>query len=198
MPPDYVCALYLCYKEAISCSVLFVVYFVLIWISYNIMWIRKYCMITTYIQMSLIWVKCKILTRWVRRWWTGSGLDLGGIQMPPSSSGKWGQMTCLKWLSTRQVTSATLCFGTGRGLMLVYCQSELEYILCWEVLTNCQGHFLELASTCAFAASNSVKALSFDLVHSQPAVSSHNSHMQMYHLEENGESNLRQLYRELT
>ena len=33
---------------------------------------------------------------------------------------RWGQVTCLKWLSINSPEGKTICFGTGRGLILVY------------------------------------------------------------------------------
>ena len=33
---------------------------------------------------------------------------------------RWGQITCIKWLSPTSDNGSVLCFGTGRGLILVY------------------------------------------------------------------------------
>jgi WD40 repeat protein len=41
-------------------------------------------------------------------------------QVIHDGGGKWGQITCMKWLGADM--SDTLCFGTGRGSMLVYRQ----------------------------------------------------------------------------
>jgi len=41
------------------------------------------------------------------------------------SGGKWGQITCVKWLPAEAAGAGdTLCFGTGRGLLLIYRQSK--------------------------------------------------------------------------
>lgn len=36
-----------------------------------------------------------------------------------SDGHRWGQITCLKWL-TSEAPAMTLCFGTGRGRVLIY------------------------------------------------------------------------------
>ncbi|KAF9470815.1 hypothetical protein BDN70DRAFT_901824, partial [Pholiota conissans] len=33
---------------------------------------------------------------------------------------RWGQITCIKWLSRTSDDCDRLCFGTGRGLVLLY------------------------------------------------------------------------------
>ena len=33
---------------------------------------------------------------------------------------RWGQITCIQWLTGVSDHSITLCFGTGRGLVLIY------------------------------------------------------------------------------
>jgi len=33
---------------------------------------------------------------------------------------RWGQITCVHWLTTFSDYGDTLCFGTGRGLVLIY------------------------------------------------------------------------------
>ena len=34
--------------------------------------------------------------------------------------GRWGQVTCAKWLPSISNNGEVLCFGTGRGLVLIY------------------------------------------------------------------------------
>ncbi len=33
---------------------------------------------------------------------------------------RWGQVTCLKWLAFNSSEGSVICFGTGRGFLLVY------------------------------------------------------------------------------
>jgi len=35
---------------------------------------------------------------------------------------RWGQVTCVKWLPSISNSGEVLCFGTGRGLVLIYHQ----------------------------------------------------------------------------
>lgn len=42
-------------------------------------------------------------------------------QVLQDHGGRWGQITSLKWIPTDTgVAGGTLCFGTGRGILLVY------------------------------------------------------------------------------
>ena len=39
------------------------------------------------------------------------------VQTIHDGGGKWGQITCVKWLGTEgEVAGESLCFGTGRGM----------------------------------------------------------------------------------
>ena len=42
------------------------------------------------------------------------------LQTLQDKSERWGQVTCLKRLSINSSEGNILCFGTGRGLILVY------------------------------------------------------------------------------
>ena len=42
------------------------------------------------------------------------------LQTLQDKSERWGQVTCLKWLSTTSPEGSILCFGTGRGIVLIY------------------------------------------------------------------------------
>jgi hypothetical protein len=37
---------------------------------------------------------------------------------------RWGQITCIQWLHGFSENSLTICFGTGRGLFLIYQQAK--------------------------------------------------------------------------
>ncbi len=44
---------------------------------------------------------------------------------------RWGQVTCVKWLSGTADSGSVLCFGTGRGLFLVYQRKEIVSEMKW-------------------------------------------------------------------
>jgi hypothetical protein len=37
---------------------------------------------------------------------------------------RWGQITCIQWLYGFSENSLAICFGTGRGLFLIYQQAK--------------------------------------------------------------------------
>jgi hypothetical protein len=128
-------------------------------------------------------------------------LDLRKIQMIHDNGGKWGQITCIKWLASEAgVTGETLCFGTGRGMVSVYCQSRFGVsipLISFNGGTDeGQGKFLELSNTRAFAISDSVEALAFDPTRSRLATSSHYGQVQVYCLEKNGEFGVKETSKE--
>ena len=41
-------------------------------------------------------------------------------QVIGNETARWGQITCVKWLSGISDNREALCFGTGRGLVLIY------------------------------------------------------------------------------
>ena len=114
------------------------------------------------------------------------------LQTIRDSGEKWGQITCVKWLSAG-VAGETLCIGTGRGLILLYRESKDGVCVAFlspqfdDNTESGQGNFFELSSTRAFAVSDSIEALTFDPTHGRLATSSHNGHIQMFCLEKNGE-----------
>jgi WD40 repeat protein len=116
------------------------------------------------------------------------------LQIICDSGERWGQITCVKWLSAGAgVACETLCIGTGRGLILLYRQSKNGVCIASvspqfdDNTKSGQGNFFELSSTRAFTASDSVEALTFDPTRGRLATSSHNGHIQMFCLEKNGE-----------
>jgi len=38
--------------------------------------------------------------------------------------GRWGQITCIQWLYGFSENPLTICFGTGRGLFVIYQQAR--------------------------------------------------------------------------
>lgn len=59
--------------------------------------------------------------------------------------GRWGQITCIKWLSGNSDNGNVMCFGTGRGLVLVYQRtkdvvSQYTYTQEWEDAHKSAGH----------------------------------------------------------
>lgn len=47
---------------------------------------------------------------------------------------RWGQITCIQWLNGFFENSLAICFGTGRGLFLIYQQTKdaVGFFLCDE------------------------------------------------------------------
>lgn len=48
---------------------------------------------------------------------------------------RWGQVTCVKWLPGISNNGEVLCFGTGRGLVLIY--HRLKETVC--IYNNIEG-----------------------------------------------------------
>ncbi|KAF8809139.1 hypothetical protein BYT27DRAFT_7095207, partial [Phlegmacium glaucopus] len=75
---------------------------------------------------------------------------------------RWGQITCLKFISPNIVLD-WICFGTGRGLFLVYCHLRKS-----------------VSGLSVFPPGNSVEGFYFDPVHYCLIVTSHFGQIKMY------------------
>ncbi|PPR02023.1 hypothetical protein CVT26_008717 [Gymnopilus dilepis] len=76
--------------------------------------------------------------------------------------GRWGQITCLKFITfDTPPTADWLCFGTGRGIIAMYRKSRKA------------AEFTEMWSLPVFSAGDSVEALAFDPIYQRFAVGSH-------------------------
>ncbi|KAM6490444.1 WD40-repeat-containing domain protein [Amanita muscaria] len=92
---------------------------------------------------------------------------LVSLQVIRDPAGNWGQVTCVNWLSgnSSELEGNTLCFGTGRGLVIV----EMK----------------EASITRAFRSGDGVEAMAFDPSLKRLLVSSHYGTVRMYTFEEN-------------
>jgi hypothetical protein len=48
------------------------------------------------------------------------------LQVLQDGNRRWGQVTCMKWLNPENNRGETLCFGSGRGLILIYEQHKVS------------------------------------------------------------------------
>ena len=56
------------------------------------------------------------------------------LQVLTDVSGRWGQVTCIKWLCISSELGNVLSFGTGRGLLLIYQRSK--GVVCVRLVTH--------------------------------------------------------------
>ena len=50
---------------------------------------------------------------------------------------RWGQITCIKWLGCDTDAVKNLCFGTGRGLILIYQQTRAGVSIMIVIMNDC-------------------------------------------------------------
>ena len=125
----------------------------------------------------------------LRIWNVGGKCPLQTLQ---DKSERWGQVTCLKWLSISSPEGSVICFGTGRGLVLVYqggrdfvSVHSLSYIIQLNIARQL-ANFRELSMTNAFASDDPVESIDYDRVKSRLVVSSHCGKIKMYDVDKNG------------
>jgi WD40 repeat protein len=104
---------------------------------------------------------------------------------------RWGQVTCVKWLPGISNNGEVLCFGTGRGLVLIY--HWLKEAVCIynkvearNILTIEQNSFKELSNTSVLPFNEPVESMDYDKNKSRLALSSHTGKIKVFHLEKNG------------
>lgn len=105
--------------------------------------------------------------------------------------GRWGQITCAQWLAGVSEFGDTLCFGTGRGLLLIYqrtkeavCRHASIYFK--TVFTSKQDTFKELSSTAVLPFNEPVEAIDYDKNKRRLVLSSHTGKIKLFHVEKNG------------
>ena len=90
------------------------------------------------------------------------------IQVLADRNHRWGQITSLKFILDT-AASDWMCFGTGRGRLLVYRRPRKQGAV-----------FMEILCTPVFTSGDSVESFSFDSVHNRLIVTSHFGQIKMY------------------
>jgi|SRR5882757_288883 len=110
--------------------------------------------------------------------------------------GRWGQVTCAKWLPGVSDSGNFLCFGTGRGLVLIYHQAKQAVRLLYfllrrkNILTMDQGTFKELSNTAILPFNEPVEAMDYDRYKCRLVLSSHTGKIKLCQVEKNGTNHL--------
>jgi hypothetical protein len=106
--------------------------------------------------------------------------------------GRWGQITCIKWLTDN---GTGICFGTGRGLVLVYQRtkntvSRYTYTRNGKMLINLQDPdtFKELSSTAVVPFNEPVESMDYDRNNCRLILSSRTGILKAFKVEKNGEN----------
>ena len=102
--------------------------------------------------------------------------------------GRWGQITCIKWLLDN---GTSICFGTGRGLVLVYQRtkdtvSQYTYTRNGKMLINLQDMFKELSSTAVVPFNEPVESMDYDRNNCRLILSSRTGMLKAFQVEKNG------------
>ncbi|KIM35109.1 hypothetical protein M413DRAFT_14714 [Hebeloma cylindrosporum] len=84
---------------------------------------------------------------------------------------RWGQITCVLWLTT---TSDTICFGTARGLVLIYQRTKEA------------DQFKEVSSTAVLPFNEPVEGMDYDRSKGRLALTSHTGRIKLFQIEKNG------------
>lgn len=104
--------------------------------------------------------------------------------------GRWGQITCIKWLTDN---GTGICFGTGRGLVLVYQRNkdavrQYTFIRSGKMLINLQDTFKELSSTAVVPFNEPVESMDYDRNNCRLILSSRTGMLRAFQVEKNGEN----------
>jgi hypothetical protein len=96
----------------------------------------------------------------------------------------------VKWLPDIS-NGEVLCFGTGRGLVLIYHRlkeavSILNKLKEGNILTLKQNSFKELSNTGVLPFNEPVESMDYDRNNSRLALSSQTGKIKIFHLEKNG------------
>ncbi|KDR76662.1 hypothetical protein GALMADRAFT_139563 [Galerina marginata CBS 339.88] len=86
---------------------------------------------------------------------------------------KWGQITCLLWIGLDNHISGSdlLCFGTGRGRMVLYKRQRKR------------DRFIEISDVQVFSCGDCMETITFDPVHFRIIATSHNGKIKMFRLD---------------
>jgi len=87
---------------------------------------------------------------------------------------RWGQITCTQWLYRFSENSLAICFGTGRGLFLIYQQAKHA------------NTFKQFSSTAVLPFNEPVEAMDFDSGNCKLVLTSHTGKIKLFQVEKNG------------
>lgn len=104
---------------------------------------------------------------------------------------RWGQITCMKWLPGISNNGEVICFGTGRGLVLIYHRLKEAVSIYNKIeernkLTVKQNKFKELSNTIVLPFNEPVESMDYDASKSRLALSSHTGKIKIFRLEKDG------------
>ncbi|KAF5327760.1 hypothetical protein D9619_004080 [Psilocybe cf. subviscida] len=94
------------------------------------------------------------------------------IETLSDRQGRWGQVTCVKWMGS-PMDAYSVCFGTGRGLLLVYTKDK----------DSETSH--ELACAHSFLLNDPVEAIEYNEYQGKLVVCSHRGKIVMYAMNKN-------------
>ncbi|KDR82488.1 hypothetical protein GALMADRAFT_134096 [Galerina marginata CBS 339.88] len=97
---------------------------------------------------------------------------LSCIDTLTDSGGRWGQITCIIWISGTH--NGLLCLGTGRGRLVMFRRKR--------------SHFVEVSDSQIFEAGSSIEAIKFDPNQQRLAIASHNGSVKMFRFNKEGNS----------
>jgi hypothetical protein len=97
----------------------------------------------------------------------------------------------VKWLTGISNDGEVVCFGTGRGLILVYHRHKEAVSICNKIEAKYthnleQKSFKELSNTSVLPFNEPVESMDYDRNKSRLALSSHTGKIKVFKLEENG------------
>jgi hypothetical protein len=108
----------------------------------------------------------------------------------------------VKWLPSISNNGEVLCFGTGRGLVLIYHRLKeavsINNKIEENILTLKQNSFKELSSTSVLPFNEPVESIDYDGNKLRLALSSHTGKIKIFHLEKNGMITCLELWISLT
>ena len=110
-------------------------------------------------------------------------------QLISDQLGRWGQITAIQWLADNPSTGAQLCFGTGRGFVLIYRQRKDEvcpvsYSRNLSHFMFSQEKFVELSNANILPFNKPVESLAFN--QNRVVISGHAGKVMLFQLDKNG------------
>ena len=110
-------------------------------------------------------------------------------QLISDQLGRWGQITAIQWLGDNSSTGAQLCFGTGRGFVLIYRQRKDE-VCAFSYRQNflhfifSKEKFVELSNANILPFNEPVESIAFN--RNRIVISGHAGKVMLFQLDKNG------------
>ncbi len=110
-------------------------------------------------------------------------------QLISDQLGRWGQITAIQWLADNSTAGAQLCFGTGRGFVLIYRQRKDEvrpfsYRQNFLHFIFSKEKFIELSNANILPFNEPVESLAFN--RNRIVISGHAGKVMLFQLDKNG------------